>query len=186
VIDGSAKAATDLAPGESSGSVQFAPGETWKTITLHVVGDSEDEGTETFTIRLSGARNAAIIADSALGTIFDDDRSPTSCAPRPDVQMTTTRSGADQISVSVKAGAGTIQKIAFGSEAHPMQNAVVETVGPSGQIERFGTFTPSAAVTVQTFVVRRVAQNQPFMVPLVIEDGCGPWTTFVGAGATAL
>jgi hypothetical protein len=149
------------------------------------MGDAGVEGTETFTIRLSGATNAVIGVDSALGTILDDDQVAAPCSPRPAVQITTSRSGTDQITVVVKAGSGTITSIGFGSQSSPMQNAIVETIGPGGQIQSFGTYTPPAGVTQASFVVRRLTPNQPIMVNLAIEDGCGQWTTFVGAGATA-
>src|SRR5947207_1985265 len=49
------------------------PGTTVQTITEPVVGDSEVEGNESFTISLSGAINAAIGDGFAFGTIYDDD-----------------------------------------------------------------------------------------------------------------
>jgi hypothetical protein len=181
VIDGTAQVASDIAPGESAGMLTFAPGETSKSIVLHVVGDNVPEQNETFTVRLSGA-NTVIGVDSAFGTINNDDGTPGPCAPRPKVTLTTQRTGTDQLVVTVTAGSGTIQTIAFGSAAKPIQNATIETINPSGIIQSYGTFTAPAGVTQQAFIVRRIAPSQPVMVTLVIKDGCGDWTTFIGTG----
>ncbi len=61
----------------ASGQVVFAPGETLKTITLTVYGDTEVEGNETFRVQLSDGGGGATI-DDGLGiiTIIDDDSAP--------------------------------------------------------------------------------------------------------------
>ena len=73
--DGTATAPVDYAAG--TGSLTFTPGQTTKTVTVVVAGDSLDEIDETFTLNLSGAVNAAIADDSGLGTILDNDALPT-------------------------------------------------------------------------------------------------------------
>jgi hypothetical protein len=183
VVDGTAQATSDLAGGPMSGSLTFSPGETSKPIALLVVGDNIPEQNETFTVRLSGA-NAVIGTDTATGTIDNDDGTPGPCAPRPNITLTSRKSGTDQIVVTVTAGSGNIKTIAFGSAQKPIQNAIVETVNPSAIIQTYGVFTAPAGVTQQAFIVRRITPNQPVMVSLVIEDGCGAWTTFVGSGPT--
>jgi hypothetical protein len=182
VIDGTAQAATDLASAPS-GALTFAPGETSKTIDLRVIGDNIPEQNETFTVRLFGA-NVVIGTDTATGTITNDDGAPGPCAPRPNVTLSIKKTGTDQIVVTVTAGSGTIKTIAFGSAQKPIENALVETLNPSAIIQTYGTFTAPAGVTQQAFIVRRIAPNQPVMVSLLIEDGCGTWPTFVGAGPT--
>ena len=67
---------TATAPGDyqsASGSLSFAPGETIKTITVFVNGDTEVELNETFTVNLSGATNATISNGQGTGTILNDD-----------------------------------------------------------------------------------------------------------------
>jgi large repetitive protein len=61
----------------TSGSRSFAPGETSKTVSISVDGDTVDEDDETFTVTLSAPTNATIADGSGLGTIIDDDASPT-------------------------------------------------------------------------------------------------------------
>src|SRR5829696_7744974 len=57
-----------------TGTLTFAPGETTKTITIQVNGDSRREADETFTLVLSGAGgNASLLDAVGLGTIGNDD-----------------------------------------------------------------------------------------------------------------
>jgi hypothetical protein len=58
----------------SSGTLTFAPGETAKTLTIAVIGDTMIEPDETFFVDLGGAStNALVINGLGLGTIDDDD-----------------------------------------------------------------------------------------------------------------
>ncbi len=72
--DGTATAPADYAAG--AGSLTFTPGQTSKTVTVIVAGDSLDEIDETFNLNLSNAVNAAIADGSGLGTILDNDALP--------------------------------------------------------------------------------------------------------------
>lgn len=56
-----------------SGQVSFADGETDRTITLPVLGDTAVEPDETFTVTLSNPSAGTIADGSATGTIVDDD-----------------------------------------------------------------------------------------------------------------
>ena len=60
--------------GSLSGTVNFADGETSKTIVIDVNGDTDVEPNETFTVTLSGETGGVTISDAnATGTINDDD-----------------------------------------------------------------------------------------------------------------
>jgi hypothetical protein len=87
--------------------------------------------------------------------------------------------------VTVKAGVGTLESISFGTPTSQIRNASVEPIGSSTTYQTFGTLTLPAGVTQQAFVVRRLTAGQPVHVPLSIVDGCGPWTSLVGAGTSA-
>ncbi|MDP9442396.1 MAG: right-handed parallel beta-helix repeat-containing protein [Actinomycetota bacterium] len=56
-----------------SGTVQFAPGETRKTIVVSIKGDRIREPDETFFVNLSSPTNAALSDGQAVGTIRNDD-----------------------------------------------------------------------------------------------------------------
>ena len=57
-----------------TGTLTFAPGETTKTITITVKGDSKREANETFYLDLFGASSNALFLDAlGLGTILNDD-----------------------------------------------------------------------------------------------------------------
>jgi hypothetical protein len=60
----------------TSGSLTFAPGETRKTITVDVNGDSEPEIDETFKVVLSNAKNVRLDLPVGTATIRTDDGVP--------------------------------------------------------------------------------------------------------------
>ncbi len=72
--DGTATAGSDYTAG--SGTLTFAAGETSKTISVSITGDTVVEANETFSIALSGASGATIAQGSAVGTIVNDDVAP--------------------------------------------------------------------------------------------------------------
>jgi len=67
-----ASAGADFAP--SQGTLTFHAGETLKTITVQVLGDTLNEGPESFVVQLSNPVNATIDRALATGTIIDDDQ----------------------------------------------------------------------------------------------------------------
>jgi large repetitive protein len=57
-----------------TGTLTFAPGETTKTITIEVKGDSKKEADETFYLDLFGnSSNSLFTKNRGLGTILNDD-----------------------------------------------------------------------------------------------------------------
>lgn len=69
--EGTAVAGDDFNAG--SGAITFAPGQQSQFITVTVIGDTDDEGDETFFVNLSAAQGADLIDAQALCTIVDDD-----------------------------------------------------------------------------------------------------------------
>ena len=69
--DGTAAAGADYAA--RSGTLVFAPGETAKTVSVPVLDDAHDEGSETLTFMLSNATGAHIADGEATGTIVNSD-----------------------------------------------------------------------------------------------------------------
>lgn len=68
---GTAAAPSDFAA--ASGTLTFTPGQTTKTVTVNVVGDTLAEPNETFVVNLSAASGATIADNQGAGTILDDD-----------------------------------------------------------------------------------------------------------------
>jgi hypothetical protein len=69
--DGTATAGTDYTA--TKGTLVFAPGETSKTVTVPIVGDTIVEPDESFTLALSSPVNATLGTATATGTIKNDD-----------------------------------------------------------------------------------------------------------------
>ena len=58
----------------TTGTLTFAPGETTKTVTIVVNGDSKKEADETFYLdRFGNSSNSLLTKSSGLGTILNDD-----------------------------------------------------------------------------------------------------------------
>ena len=58
---------------ETSGTLTIAANNTTATIAVEVLNDGDAEGTERFTVELSGASGATIVDGEGVGTITDDD-----------------------------------------------------------------------------------------------------------------
>jgi hypothetical protein len=72
-VDGAAKT-SDGDYVARSGTLTFAPGETTKTVTIEVKGDSKKEANETFYLDLFGlSSNALFTKHRGVGTILNDD-----------------------------------------------------------------------------------------------------------------
>ena len=72
-VDGTAKS-SDSDYVAKSGTLTFAAGETTKTITIEVKGDSKREASETFYVDLFGnSSNSLFTKNRGIGTILNDD-----------------------------------------------------------------------------------------------------------------
>jgi len=77
--DGSATEGLDYEA--AAGSVSIPAGSTSASITVNVIGDTDEEGTETLTVTISNPANATLSAATATGSILDDDSGPVSGLP---------------------------------------------------------------------------------------------------------
>jgi hypothetical protein len=73
--NGTATAGADYVA--TSGKLSFAAGETMKTISVLVSGDTTVEGSETFFVNLRNQTSGTILDGQGLGTIVNDDVVPT-------------------------------------------------------------------------------------------------------------
>ena len=117
VNPGTATTPADYTAGPSplADTLTFLPGETSRTVTLTVTPDLIPEGSETFTVVLSGATNATIVDAEGTGTIHDNDPPPlpelaiddptvtegNPGGPNVTITFTVTRSGNDGVESSV-------------------------------------------------------------------------------------
>ena len=72
--DGTAAAGSDYTA--TSGTLTFAAGETEKTVSVPVLDDAHDEGSETLTLTLTNPSGAYLADGSATGTITNTDHMP--------------------------------------------------------------------------------------------------------------
>ncbi len=72
--DGTATAGEDYTA--TSGTLSFAAGETSKTVSVPVLDDAHDEGSETLTLTLSNPSGAYLADGTATGTITNSDLMP--------------------------------------------------------------------------------------------------------------
>ena len=72
--DGTATAGTDY--NAKNGTLRFAAGETSKTVSVTVLDDAHDEGSETMRLTLSNPRGAKLADAEATGTITNADPMP--------------------------------------------------------------------------------------------------------------
>jgi uncharacterized repeat protein (TIGR01451 family) len=79
----------------TAGTLTFHAGETLKTITVPVIGDTINEGNELFAVQLSNPVNASIERGQAIGTIIDDDQGgpPVPVVTIPSISVTEGDSG---------------------------------------------------------------------------------------------
>jgi uncharacterized repeat protein (TIGR01451 family) len=79
---------TAIAPADynavATTTLDFAPGETAKQITITVQGDTLVEGNETYFVNLTSVVNAAAADSQAIGTIIDNDTAIVSIIPQDD------------------------------------------------------------------------------------------------------
>ena len=75
--DGSATAGSDYT--NTSGTLTFSAA-TSQAITIPIIQDTDDEGTESFDLHLSNAVNASIVDDTGVISIIDDDAPPSGAA----------------------------------------------------------------------------------------------------------
>src|SRR5207248_2350265 len=70
-LDGTAQSGTDYQ--STSGKLTFTAGQTSKTVTVLVNGDTQQEPDETFFVQLSNSNNVTISKNKGTGTIANDD-----------------------------------------------------------------------------------------------------------------
>jgi Calx-beta domain len=166
----------------TSGALTFAPGETSKTVTVLVNGDTAVETNEQFFLGLHVATNATIGDGQGVGTITNDDQPPPSLSIN-DVTVTEGSSGTTDAVFTVTLSAAS-------TPAVTVQYATADgtaTAADSDYQSATGTLTFTPGQTTQTITVQvngdtTVEPNETFAVNLsnpnnaTIADGQGVGT----------
>jgi CSLREA domain-containing protein len=196
--DGSAVAGSDYVAG--AGTLTFAPGETSKTISVVVNGDTVVEPDETFFVQLTGATNATITDSEGVGTIVNDDGTVTVSIG--DVSASEGTGGTTTFTFSVTLSAASSQAVA-------VQWATADGTALAGSDYTAGagslTFNPgetakTISVTVnpdatfeaaETFVVNLLAATNAAILDnqalgTILNDDPAPLVPTVSAAAASV
>jgi uncharacterized repeat protein (TIGR01451 family) len=110
-----------------NGTLTFAPGQTTRTISVPVNGDTDFESDETFFVNLTNANNATVSDGQGQGTITNDDAAPT---PTPAAQT---------LNLSTRMRTDTGNNVGIGgftiTGAVP-KHVIIRAIGPS--LTKFG------------------------------------------------
>jgi uncharacterized protein (TIGR03437 family) len=109
--DGTAAAPADYQT--NNGTLTFAPGDTTKTITVLVNGDTLDEASETFFVNLTNPANASIVDTQGLGTINDNDPAPSLSINDVSVAEGDSGTSALTLTVSLSTASGQTVTVSF-------------------------------------------------------------------------
>ncbi|HEY9664591.1 MAG TPA: Calx-beta domain-containing protein, partial [Allocoleopsis sp.] len=143
--NGTATAGSDFT-GISSALLSFSPGQTTKTISIPVIGDTQVEGNETFSVNLSNPTNASIASGKAIGTITDDD-TPTANLPALSIgnaSIVEGDAGAQNLAFTVNLSAASAQAVTVN-----YATADGSAIGGSDYTPTVGTLTFAAGQTSQ-------------------------------------
>jgi probable HAF family extracellular repeat protein len=154
----------------TSGQLTFNPGDTSKSVTVQVKGDTTDEFDETFFVNLSNPSNATLNDGQGVGTITDDDGLPSLSIS--DVIVTEGDSGTTDavFTVTLDAASGKTVTINFQTfDAPPTGTRAtpgIDYKSTSGTL----TFVPgdmSESITVQVLGDTSNEPNEFFLVDLL-------------------
>jgi len=133
----------------NSGTVSFDPGETSKTVTIAVNGDTTSEINETFFVNLSNPNNGSISDSQGLGTILNDDALPTLSIN--DVSDIETDYNTHTVTFTVTLSAASGQTVSVDFET--ANGTASSTTATKDYIDTLGTVTFSPGQISRTFEV---------------------------------
>ena len=166
-----------------TGTVSFAAGETTKTITVNVAGDSLVEPDEGFTVTLSGASGgAAIGVATATGAILDDDGTAGAATLSIKAASATKAEGASGASTPFTFTVTRTGNTAIAASASwAVTGSSADMAGPSdfvGRVMPTGTVSFAAGETTKTITVNVAGDS-------LVEPDNGFTVTLSGASGGA-
>ena len=162
--DGTATSGTDYTA--QTGTLVFNPGETSKTISIPISGDTLNEADETFTLALTNPQNASLTApaDKVTLTIKNDDATPVLSIA--DTRVTEGSSGTTQASVTVSLSAASGQVVtARYATADATAKAAGDYTSQTGTV-RFAAGETSQTLTIPVTADSEVETDETFTVNL--------------------
>ena len=153
----------------AAGTLSFAAGETTKTISVPVIGDTAPEFAETFFVNLSNANGATISDAQGLGTIANDD---TAFAIISDVTIVEGNSGTTNAVFTVSLSVASANAITV-----DFATADDTALAGSDYVTTTGTISFAAGETSKTISVPVIGDTTPefaetFFVNLSNASGC--------------
>ena len=169
--DGTATADEDYTA--ASGTLTFAPCETEKTVTVAVLDDAHDEGSETLTLTLSNVSGARIADGQATGTINNSDPMPQAWLAR--FGRTVASQAVDAIGGRIAGGGGTHVRI--GGQSLSLAR---ESDAASEAAIVLGTLFSSNedGDTTQSMTQRQLLLGSSFQLSAGGEAGASAWSAW--------
>jgi large repetitive protein len=178
--NGTATAGSDYTA--ATGTLTFAAGETSKTITIQITGDTLVEPTETFFVNLTSANNATIADGQGQATLIDNDVVVLPSLSINDVSLTEGDTGTKALIFTVSLSTATTRPVTVAySTANGTAIACSDYTTASGTLT-FAAGETSKTITVQVIGDTLVEANETFFVNLTnasnatILDGQGQAT----------
>jgi hypothetical protein len=140
-------------------TVTFAPGVTSQTVTVGVIGDTLPESTETFAVNLSGATNATIADAQGIGTITDDDGTPSLSINN--VSVAEGDSGTVNAVFTVTLSPASTQTVTVVAKTAAGSGSAVAAVGTDYTATGPTTLTFAPGATAQTVTVAVIGDTSP-------------------------
>ncbi|MGE8505324.1 MAG: Calx-beta domain-containing protein [Pseudomonas sp.] len=162
-----------------SGTVQFAAGESSKVIYVRLNGDTQIEGTESYTVSLQAQdANSQIDVDAALASIDSDDQAVSIVARNANVREGTTSTTPLEFVVT-RTGelslSGTVQWHVQGFGNNPVDAADFGGTWPSGTVE----FAPGQSSAVIRFSATPDSHYEPTEGLQVVISSTTPGMTII-------
>ena len=145
----------------TSGSLSFAPGVTTRPVTVVVRGDTLDEADETFNVNLSGASNATIADNQAVGTILDNDPTPTVSINNVSVNEGDFGTRTATFTVTLSAASGRTVSMSYAT-ANGTASSTNDYTAENGTVTfNAGTTTQTITISVRGDNSERVERDVP-------------------------